>query len=263
MDFKTTDACTGCGACVKDCPMVVLELKGGRPQVRAGREEMCIGCQHCVAVCPTGAAVLNGVGAADCTPAGEGANPVDRLLKSRRSIRQFAQEDLPRAEIDALLESLTCVPTGCNIRHLTYKVVSGRAQMEACKNKVVELLKARHEGLPDFLKGTLISVLKHPETDPFFRSAPHLLIVVGDPKAVTPQYDCVAACAYFDLLGQASGVGTCWCGFLKIILDAVPEAADIFGIPRDAPCYAMMFGRSAVTYARGVNRAKDTKIEYI
>ena len=30
MKFETGPACTGCGKCVKDCPMAILEMKDGR-----------------------------------------------------------------------------------------------------------------------------------------------------------------------------------------------------------------------------------------
>ena len=81
-------------------------------------------------------------------------------------------------------------------------------------------------------------------------------------EAVTPQVDCDAAIAYFDILAQAHGFGTSWCGFLKIIVDTIPEVADIFGIPRGAPFYAMLFGNPAVDYVRCVDRSSAAKIVY-
>lgn len=261
MKFTSNDKCNGCGACVRDCPVVAIELASGRAQMRSDREALCLGCQHCVAICPLGAAALGAISARDCRPAMP-VQPIDGLLRSRRSIRQFRAEDLPRTEIDELLETLKYVPTGCNVRHLTFKVVNGRERMQELLRATVALLKQRRDNLPEFLKSTLISAVKHPETDPFFRHAPHLLIVAGSPQAVTPQYDCVAACAYFDLLAQSRGVGTCWCGFLKIILDAVPEAAGIFGLSAGTPCYGMLFGRPATGYHRSVDRRAGAQVEY-
>ena len=103
---------------------------------------------------------------------------------------------------------------------------------------------------------------KHPENDVVFRGAPNVLIVQGDPKAVTPWADCVACCAYFDLLAQASGYGVTWIGFLSMIIAGVPEVADVFGIPRGAPFHAMIFGVPAVRYARCVNRSSAATVEW-
>lgn len=80
-----------------------------------------------------------------------------------------------------------------------------RARLDELRAKMVELLLAKEAALPDFLKAPVAAVRKDPGLDPFFRHAPHLLIVQGDPKTgVTPQVDCDAACAYFDLLAPPS-----------------------------------------------------------
>ena len=66
MELKIDERCIGCGACVADCPVGVLTLADGRPQVRQDRAEHCMDCRHCLAVCPVGALTINGVSATDC-----------------------------------------------------------------------------------------------------------------------------------------------------------------------------------------------------
>ncbi len=224
-------------------------------------------CQHCLAVCPEGAVTVNGVGADACIPLARMPIPppdeVANLLMSRRSIRQFLKADMPREDIAALLEPLKYVPTGCNVRHLTFRVVGGAAKVAALRQSLMALLAARLDVLPESLRKIVQGWQKHPEADVFFRGAPHVLIVYGDPKAaVTPQADCDAACAYFDLLAQANGVGTTWFGFLTHLVHAVPAVADLFGIPRGAPFHAMLFGEPAVDYARCVYRPDGAKVEW-
>ncbi|MGN0846237.1 MAG: nitroreductase family protein [Kiritimatiellia bacterium] len=266
MEFKVSALCRGCGKCVKDCGFGVLAMKDGGPVVRDGKDELCMNCQHCLAVCPEGAVTVNGVGPDACTPLEQMPIPppveVANLLMSRRSIRQFVKADIPRGEIAEMLEALKYVPTGCNVRHLVFRVVEGAAKMEVLRQTMMETLAAHLEALPENLRKIVLGWRKHPEVDVFFRGAPHVLIVYGDPKAVTPQVDCDAACAYFDLLAQANGVGTTWFGFLTHMVEAVPEIADVFGIPRGAPFHAMLFGEPAVDYARCVNRAAGARIEW-
>ena len=45
------EKCTGCGACIKDCPAGAIKLEDGR----AAWLRKCIQCGHCVAVCPQNA----------------------------------------------------------------------------------------------------------------------------------------------------------------------------------------------------------------
>ena len=267
MELKVETSCVGCGKCVKDCPVGVLEMKDGRPAVREGKDGQCMNCQHCLAVCPEGALAVNGVGADDCRPLSQmpipPPNELANLLMSRRSVRQFAHVNVPRADIEEILEALKYVPTGCNIRHLVFSVVGDVAKMDDLRRRVIAALDSHGDSIPDFLKGPLAAAKKDPSCDPFFRNAPHLLLVKGDPSAVTPLVDCAADCAYFDLLAQSHGLGVTWSGFLQHIVDAAPEVRDLFGVPRNAPFYAMMFGEPVVDYARCVNRSAGARVEWL
>ncbi len=49
--FAASDACVGCGTCVKICPRGNIRLEGGRPVFGVN----CIGCLSCVQFCPAGA----------------------------------------------------------------------------------------------------------------------------------------------------------------------------------------------------------------
>ena len=267
MTFEVSALCRGCGKCVKDCAMGVLGMQEGRPVVKDGRADACMDCQHCLVVCPEGAVTVNGVGPDDCRNLDEmpipPTNEVANLLMTRRSIRQFVKADVPRGEIAELLEVLKYVPTGCNMRHLVFKVVDSSSTLASCRQRLMELLVAKMDQLPARMQDIVRDWQEHPEHDVFFRGAPHLLIVYGDPKAVTPQVDCDAACAYFDVLAQTAGLGTTWFGFLTHIVDAVPEALDVFGVPRGAPFHAMLFGEPLVDYVRCVNRKDGARIEWL
>ena len=267
MTFEVSALCRSCAKCVKDCAMGVLEMKEGRPAVKAGREGACMNCQHCLVVCPEGAVTLNGVGPDDCqlleTMPIPPTNEVANLLMSRRSVRQFIDHDVPRAEIAQLLEVLKYVPTGCNVRHLVFKVVDSASKLAACRQRTMELLLANLAKLPPHLQAPVLAWKKDPKSDFFFRGAPHVLIVHSGPGGVTPQVDCDAACAYFDVLAQTAGYGTTWFGLFTHIAEAIPEVLDIFGVPRDAKYHAMLFGEPLVDYVRCVNRADGARIEWL
>jgi len=44
--------CDGCGFCADNCPLGVLEVKGGK--VAVADKDMCADCSICIEVCPNG-----------------------------------------------------------------------------------------------------------------------------------------------------------------------------------------------------------------
>jgi ferredoxin len=267
MDLNfTVDAqkCSRCGACVADCPHSIIKLDAHVPTLI---NDNCLQCQHCLAVCPTGAIAILGFKPENSIPINEKALPSNEQMKTfvraRRSVRRFAQEDVAPAIIDELLADTANAPTGCNNRELTFTVIDGRTAMQELRQQVMSSLEQKRKenaAMPQFLTAGIKNYEKY-GADDFFRNAPHLLIVSANEKATCGHEDVIIALSYFELLAQSAGLGTTWCGMLQFILDAVPELADTMGLGKDtAYCYAMMFGKPAVKYARTVQHDTTAKI---
>jgi ferredoxin len=271
--FFAVDAarCVGCGRCVRDCAFKALTCGGdGRPVL--SEPSRCMRCQHCFAICPTGAVSIDGRRADEaCATRGlelPSAAAVENYLSTRRSMRSFAAEDVDQAVIDRILKHLGNVPTGCNARALTFTCYPNRASMDRFRAKFIEAVAAHRDGvklLPRWLAIPAIK-MRHGQSDQFFRDAPGMVIISSDetnPAVVTPEVDVVAACTYFEMLAQAHGLATCWCGFLKLVQQAVPELLEkTSSLRRTTPFYAMLFGRPGVQYPRGVLRGDYATIDY-
>ncbi len=264
VDFEK---CTGCASCVKDCVMRILEIKDAKAHIRAGKEAFCIGCQHCLAICPEGAVTLGGVKPEDCKPSADldlpSGDQLSDLLISRRSIRQYLPENVDKALIKKLLDLAANIPTGCNSMDLTFYVVDDKDKLSGLRHKIMQTMQAHEKPLSPMLAGAVQVYEKNPANDELFRGAPHILIVAGKKNAPTPQTDCDAAIAYFDLLAQAHGLGTTWCGYLVMVTAEVPEVYDLLGLERGTPYYAMLFGKPAVEYSRTVNRSSAARTVYL
>ena len=56
--FAVTDACAGCGACLKTCPeRAIRPAPRGAPSPLLVLEDRCTGCAECAEVCPVSAFV--------------------------------------------------------------------------------------------------------------------------------------------------------------------------------------------------------------
>ncbi|MDR0826490.1 MAG: nitroreductase family protein [Desulfovibrio sp.] len=267
----TVDAekCTHCGACERDCPSGIIRLKNQLPLISKREENSCLQCEHCLAVCPTGAISIFGHDPAVSIPLASDSFPnlqsMETLVRGRRSVRQYRQDDVPSDLIKRLLADLANSPTGCNARALSFLLSDKRELTKTILGEVIEALEKRQAdgaALPEFL-GDGLKAFKNKGDDWIFRGAPHFLIVTADKDAPCAREDVILALAYFEMLANCAGLGACWCGILSTILEIAPEFRSRLGIAPAAPFYTILFGLPAVRYARTVQRDSAAVIRRI
>ncbi len=257
-----TQRCTRCGQCVADCPaMIIAMASGGTPYIAPEKEATCYRCQHCLAICPVGAVSILGLKPGGSRPLTGGYPDPDKLetlIKGRRSVRRYKDENLDPALIQRLLEVAWHAPTGVNSRQVRFTVVDDKDKMSLLRNEVMSGLtrlvkdKALPEGMSFY--ADFIMMWGESRFDVIFRGAPHLLIA-STPKSVpTPMPDCLIALSYFELFAQANGVGTVWNGLARAAInDLLPGVRQRLGIPDDHLIgYVMAFGKPAAHFARTV-----------
>lgn len=88
--------CTHCGLCINDC--VTKCLASGDDDIpKMIKPSSCISCQHCLSVCPASAISFNGIIPDECEDANKTKikpEEILSLIKNRRSIRQFSDEEI-------------------------------------------------------------------------------------------------------------------------------------------------------------------------
>ena len=247
------EKCVRCGLCISDCLSGCIAFdKENYPEM--ADESRCISCQHCMAICPAGALSFNGKNPENSEPVDY--NEILRLIKSRRSVRQYKEEEISSENMQKLKEMLPYIPTGCNAHSLHFSIVETKSAMNVIRKRVNELLvktlsyKVISPLLDKFsrYKNALIN-----GEDVIFRDAPHMIVVSSSVTAPCATVDPIIALSYFELYAQHLGVGTCWCGFAEACLKFFPEICDMLEIPSGyKPVYVMLFGMPKVKYQRTI-----------
>ena len=243
--------CIKCGLCVSDCITGCIDLVDeGYP--KTVDDSRCIKCQHCLAVCPKGALSFG-----DKKP--ENSSKVEYnnllgLIKSRRSIRQYKEEEISDELLTKLKDMFPYIPTGCNSHSLHFSIVEKKSVMESLKQKTNALLlkTMTYNIISPFVNkfSKYKDALLNGE-DIIYRNAPHMIVVSSPITAPCANIDPVIALSYIELYAQSLGLGTCWCGFAEMCIKMFPELSEILEIPKGyVPVYAMLLGYPKVKYAR-------------
>jgi nitroreductase len=240
---------------------MIIAMENDYPSIASEKEATCYKCQHCLAICPTGAVSILGLNPTGSRPLAGGFPDPDKLellIKGRRSVRRYNDENLDPALFQRLLEVAWYAPTGVNSRQVRFTVIDDKDKMAQLREEVMTGLNRliRENTLPEgmsFYAG-FIKMWEENKFDVIFRGAPHLLITSTPKTVASPLPDCLIAMSYFELFAQANGVGTVWNGLAKwAINDLLPETRQRLGIPDDHLIgYAMVFGKPAVHFARTV-----------
>ncbi len=250
------EKCTQCGMCIKDCLASAIEFDSEKyPKYAQGGQERCISCQHCMAVCPTGALSFCGKNPDEADKVRfPKPDEVLSLIKSRRSIRHYKDEEIPEEIFDRLKKMFPYIPTGCNTNTLHFSIIESKSAMDVIRNKVREkLLKL----ISNKIFSSLGKKFEHYKTnfengeDLIFRNAPHMIVVSSSIHAPCANVDPIIALSYIELYAQSLGLGTCWCGFAQACFKFMPEFAPMLDIPDGyKPVYVMLLGKPDIKYHR-------------
>jgi nitroreductase len=192
---------------------------------------------------------------------------MDRLVRARRSVRQYRKNGVDGSLIARLLASLSHAPTGVNARQLTFTVIEKGEAFSSFREKVFDAITVASEHGQLDEKASILAKMarrwRDESQDIIFRGAPHLLVVSAPSNTPCPQQDVALTLAYFELLAQSAGLGTVWCGYLHVVLEALPALKPLLGLTENDVYYGMLFGNPAVKYARTVQREGSATIRRV
>ncbi|MBD3292372.1 MAG: hypothetical protein GF393_05575 [Armatimonadia bacterium] len=282
------NACQRCGRCMAACSLDVLEPGEEGPE--ATGEAPCFRCGHCVAVCPAEAISHPGMKAEhfrELLPADEGVTSdlLFDLLRKRRSVRNYTDDQVTEDEIMQLIEAAVQAPSGLNAQSWCFTIIQTpdrlahiRRRIRAIYRFLLKMLDSRvskfmlrlqvgqeavevlEEARP-LLEG-IVDVEKTGQ-DRLFWGAPTLVIVHSPEEDPTGAESAHYAVGNFMLMATTMGLGTCLIGFLTAVAEHDPRVRELIGIPEDHSLdAALVVGHPDVQYLRSVDK-RAAQIEFI
>lgn len=213
--------CIGCNTCQRLCPMGVFVKGEKTPEVHPRRR--CIECMHCAGACPKKAIRFDSLTVEETYPP-KATEPLEDLIRSRRSIRNFSDKLPEKAVVQKALDLANYAPSGKNQRAYRYTVIWGKDKVLELRDKCMALCEEFGEApeLPKLLKYG---------TDLLTCGAPIMVVLWSPDDCLNPVLDAAVAMAQLELILVSEGLGTCWGGYLRQVSDRFGEIREYLGIP--------------------------------
>lgn len=263
MEFLRVDetACIGCGLCSRVCPLqlIVRGAPGEMPQARKGKEEACIACGHCMSVCPVDALEVGALTRSRFRPVRRDVrlSPAEVLhfLRTRRSVRAFREESVPRGDLLAVLDVTRWAPSGHFSQPVRWTLLAGREAVLRAAALTADWMRGLVEaGDPAAGRLHLEGVVRAfgNGKDLICRGAPALALAAAPlpgGSAPTPREDAVIAVAHAELAAHGLGLGACWAGYVTFAAQNHPPLRDYLEVPEGHVVYGgLLLGLPAVRY---------------
>jgi len=255
--------CALCGQCLLSCPNQLFTRKDHTeiPQVAPHAEEVCILCGHCVASCPVGAITVAQLGAQTCQTIPRESVPrfehISTLVRTRRSIRDFAPKPLDAATLESLLDVVRWAPSARNLQPIKWIVVRSREKMLEIGNLVAETLQKQ-----EHFKRQIDAW--NDGNDLILRGAPAMVIAATGPEAIFPEVDCAIAVEILDLCAAAMHLGSCWAGYFIRAAQANPAIPHWLGLQDDEKVQAaLLLGHRGLEAYKRIPFRKELTIHWI
>ncbi len=237
--------CNGCGLCTPVCPDRTIDLVDDKAAVVG---EKCMVCGHCQAVCPTKAIKVSLIATElgleniqenlkAIRPGRYDTDELVRLMRSRRSCRNFNDRPVDLSILTDLVKIGTTAPSGTNSQAWNFTILPTRkevaflAQMTAdfyrylnkmAANPIIRTIGDLFSGgvLTNYYRKYYTTVKTGLEeyeadgTDRLFHGAPAAILISVRKAASCPGEDALLASQNILLAAHGLGLGSCLIGFV-------------------------------------------------
>lgn len=245
-----SDRCNFCGVCVEECSprIIVMGKPGSLPRRIEGGDELCTKCGHCVAVCPVAAVSTDTAAPQQCEPVDRSLLPtpeqVELFLKTRRSVRTYKDQTVPRKTLKRLVDIARYAPSGHNWQPVNWLVVENPEQTRRFGGMVVDWMRSIVESKPEIARSMRFDrIVANCDRgiDMILRGAPHVIVAHCDKQyGALGQSACIIATTYLELAAYGMGLGACWAGYFHVASNAYKPLTAALDLPENHQIHAAL-----------------------
>ena len=284
--------CIRCEECIKECPSQLFYKKdsddsSGPKIIFQDENNGCIKCGHCLSICPRDAIIGEGIEEEGGLWKFEEVkdpskildlNGIMKLIRARRSIRRFQNKEIPKDQIELILEAMRYAPSASNQQSWHYIIVNDPEKIKHFGNQVMKLFYLLRKLLKMkwflklFVSGYQKEMLIDPKTelyitkmikdfengiDGIFYNAPCIIVLDSPKYGGMAGNDAGIALTHGMFAAQSQGIGTCWIGFAQEAIKRNKKLKKWLGIPKGRKCYGVIIcGYPAMKFLKSPTRKK-------
>jgi nitroreductase/NAD-dependent dihydropyrimidine dehydrogenase PreA subunit len=264
--------CISCGECAAVCPSIFIPEDG---KIQIVDEDYCTLCGHCLAICPEDAIDHQDLDKREFADLPQDLDvPPEKIftfLRSRRSCRVFAKKEVPKQDLEKLVDIARYAPTGHNSQNFEFLVIQSKERIQELAKRTAifygnlyKMFSAPGVDVPPWLRahmrGFRLNWEYHQQgKDRIFRNAPALIIIHAPAENVSSAQNCHLAMAHIMLQAQAMGLGTCIIGYLITAAERDPSIIKALDIPQNNKIFTCCtVGYPKLTFRKWVQRKPPT-----
>lgn len=278
------ETCSACGLCAEICPNRIMKKEADIGIVfRPKRLPFCITCGQCMAICPTQSIIVDGLSYSrdffelSAKPALE--MPFLEMIKTRRAIRVFKDQPVPKELLEKVVQAITFAPPGFPPIKTEIVVIQNTAVIRqalpemikfydnlvrAMSHPVARWFVRRGAGHKKFttltqhvvpMMKSRLPALKQGIEDTITRDAPAMLLFHAHRDAENYEEDIHMAVTYGFLAAHALGLGGSAMTLIPPAIEKSPVLRKLFSIPdSNVVVGSMILGYPKYRYQRGIQR---------
>ena len=282
------EKCINCGQCINECHRNIFFKEDDSVKFE-DPDDICIKCGHCLAVCPTDAIIAEDAETFEFEEARDPSQIIEyeylmRFFRGRRSIRQFKDKEIPKEEIEKILEAMRYAPSGSNLQSWNYVVIMDPEKIKFFSDQTMKMLYLLKKVmklkfiLRFFVGAGTRKLLLDPKNalrlkkiiddyeagkDVIFFEAPCVIVLHAPSYGSVAGWDAGIALTHGMFAAQALGIGTCNMGFAQEAARRSKKLKKWLGIPKGRKVQGVLaLGYPSVQFHRAPPR-KELQVKYL